>query len=173
MEERGVKEDALPSQMEWARYETLVVVYGVELQGWTGPSGVCNPDKLRGIAELQKVKNALDAGKCLWVALTAEEWTAKKMANNERVARKAKGKSKATARDEGVADMDIDLNVPGTAQLDVPRFIFPPTVPPVPTALHPGPEFAQGSSTGWQGGSMEWQGGSTGWQGGSTGWQGW
>lgn len=153
MEERGVKEDALPLHMNWARYETLCVVYGIELKGWTGPDGVCNPDKLRGIAELQKLKNALDDRKCFWTVLTGEEWTAKKAANNAHVASKAKGKGKATAANLASVAMDVDNNVPDIVQAgaSVSGFIFPPTVPPIPATSWSGQEFAQGSSTGWQG----------------------
>ncbi|KAI0765794.1 hypothetical protein BC629DRAFT_1442871 [Irpex lacteus] len=143
-EEKNIPDDAMP-RMEWAQYETLCALYGVKLEGWTGPDGMCNPADLKGVAELQKLKNALDNRRCFWVTLTDDEWAMYKTAENERVARR-KGKGKAVAENVNNNAMDIDE---GTNMNTVP-FIFPPAIPPMPAfSFAPYTEFYQGNSTGY------------------------
>ncbi|KAI0818790.1 hypothetical protein BC629DRAFT_1435612 [Irpex lacteus] len=128
--ERHVSENSMP-RMGWAQYGSLCATYGVRLEGWTGPDGVCNPGNLRGVAELQKLKNALDTRHCVWVLLTDDEWAMQKAAQDERTARrKRKGKAVAANIERDPMDIDEDAilnNLPGPQ-----TFIFPPVVPPMP-----------------------------------------
>ncbi|KAI0083351.1 hypothetical protein BDY19DRAFT_998643 [Irpex rosettiformis] len=118
--ERNTALENLPD-MKWAptRYEKLVVEHGVELTGWTEPGDICNPAQLTTMPQLQKLKNALDHGHCLWVALSDDAWEARKQIYNENLAsrsvrkkRDGKGKGKDKAKGKGKQKetdcMDVD-----------------------------------------------------------------
>ncbi|KAI0640943.1 hypothetical protein C8Q79DRAFT_920473 [Trametes meyenii] len=69
-------------RMEWVRYDSLVVEYGVELEGWPEglPEKLCNPSDIKTTAELTILHAALfsEPPKCRWVRLSTEEWSLRK-----------------------------------------------------------------------------------------------
>ncbi|KAI0641355.1 hypothetical protein C8Q79DRAFT_881670, partial [Trametes meyenii] len=77
----GVPALKLP-RMEWARYDSLVVEHGVELEGWPEdlPKKICNPSDIKTTAELAILHAALfsEPPKCRWVRLSTEEWGARR-----------------------------------------------------------------------------------------------
>ncbi|KAI0753902.1 hypothetical protein BC629DRAFT_1598571 [Irpex lacteus] len=103
--ERNITVEKLP-RMEWANHDVLAVRFGVTLKEWPEPCGVRNPSHLKNSAALYNVKNALDSGKCHWVALSEEEWEAAKKA-----AGKGKGtkKRKSVSSDDDETSTDIDM----------------------------------------------------------------
>ncbi|KAI0083016.1 hypothetical protein BDY19DRAFT_998943 [Irpex rosettiformis] len=169
--ERNVPLGGLPD-MGWApsRYKKLVVDYGVELTGWTEPNGVCNLADLKTMPQLQRLKNAIDHGHCVWEALSDEDWEARRQSYNQyletrNIKRKGKGKGKGAGKGKDAMDVDEDegddededengddgdngerdndnLDAPGSGY----HLIHPPIVPPVPVL-----QFVQGSSTGYAG----------------------
>ncbi|KAI0671596.1 hypothetical protein C8Q78DRAFT_1128036 [Trametes maxima] len=77
----GVLATNLP-RMEWARYESLVVGYGIALEGWPEglPEKICNPSDIKTTGELAILHAALfsEPPKCRWVRLSTEEWNTRK-----------------------------------------------------------------------------------------------
>ncbi|PSR94362.1 hypothetical protein PHLCEN_2v4463 [Hermanssonia centrifuga] len=112
-EEKRVPEKDLPKTMKWAYYEDLCCEFGVELIGWTEPGELCNPADMKTPA-LQRVLNAIKSGHCYWQVLSEDDWTTKKTARAEVIARegtsrsrKNKPKSKKTTKSpETINDLD-------------------------------------------------------------------
>ena len=74
--------------MNYINYERKIVErLGVALHGWPFKGRVCNPSKVGGTAEVEKLLSALKDEKCKWVKLTAEELTARIADNKARQAR--------------------------------------------------------------------------------------
>ena len=138
------------------------VDYGVELTGWTEPDGMRNVEGLKSIAQLQKLKNAIDCGQCVWVALADEEWDARKEAYKQATAtkptnkRKQKGKKKAqrdhTESDDEDEDEDEDdvtsrdLDTSAIEDLGFAASLQPPIIPtfpmiPMPSVVPTFPTF--------------------------------
>ncbi|KAG1837230.1 hypothetical protein DFJ58DRAFT_734500 [Suillus subalutaceus] len=88
-------------QMNYVNYEHNIVEHcGVALVGWPLPGPVCNPSKVGGRAEVQKLLDALQRDphhteSCHWVVLTDEELV-KRMTENR--ARHARGETVYVAR---------------------------------------------------------------------------
>lgn len=80
----NIKQDELPTRMQYSRYNSLVTTLGVQLVGWPEIDAQGNPimdlDKLKTVPQWQRLIDALATGVCRWEVVPPEELALKKNA---------------------------------------------------------------------------------------------
>lgn len=118
--------------MNYINYERSIVEHcGVALVGWPLPGPVCNPSKVGGRAEVQKLLSALQrehhhSESCHWVVLTDEELVQRMTENRARhargeavyVARKKRKVTSAEHKSNTTIDTDTEDSSDDTSTSD-------------------------------------------------------